>query len=40
MIDAYLVVAASVLASSTVIRSLFGAGFPVRRALVLVPVSY
>lgn len=35
MIDAYLVVAASVLASSTVIRSLFGAGFPVSRAFAL-----
>lgn len=29
IIDAYLFVAASALASSTVIRSLFGAGFPV-----------
>jgi MFS family permease len=28
MIDAYLVVAASVLASTTVVRSMFGAGFP------------
>lgn len=35
MVDAYLVVAASVLASSTVIRSLFGAGFPVSRAFAL-----
>lgn len=40
MIDAYLVVAASVLASSTVIRSLFGAGFPVSGAPVLELADY
>jgi hypothetical protein len=40
MIDAYLVVAASVLASTTVVRSMFGAGFPVSRASVPVQADY
>jgi len=39
LIDAYLFVAASALASNTVIRSLFGAGFPVSKDNVVSSTS-